>query len=111
MGQKRILVVEDNLDNRRILVYRLKRLGDFEIIEASNGHSEVVELGVMVTIKEADFPPETYHLVGVNEADPRQGRISHESPFGKALLGHKKGDVVSATTPSGKIKLKILEIE
>jgi CheY-like chemotaxis protein len=37
MAAKRILVVEDNLDNRRILVYRLKRIGDFEIIEASNG--------------------------------------------------------------------------
>jgi len=37
MGRKKILVVEDNLDNRRILVYRLKRIGDFEIIEASNG--------------------------------------------------------------------------
>jgi CheY-like chemotaxis protein len=37
MSAKRILVVEDNLDNRRILVYRLKRIGDFEIIEASNG--------------------------------------------------------------------------
>ncbi|HVN87925.1 MAG TPA: response regulator [Candidatus Binatia bacterium] len=37
MGRKRILVVEDNLDNRRILVYRLKRIGDFEIVEASNG--------------------------------------------------------------------------
>jgi two-component system cell cycle response regulator DivK len=37
MGRKRILVVEDNLDNRRILVYRLKRIGDFEIVEAGNG--------------------------------------------------------------------------
>jgi two-component system cell cycle response regulator DivK len=37
MGAKRILVVEDNLDNRRILVYRLKRIGDFEILEAANG--------------------------------------------------------------------------
>src|SRR6266436_4291159 len=37
MGRKKILVVEDNLDNRRILVYRLKRIGDFDIVEASNG--------------------------------------------------------------------------
>jgi CheY-like chemotaxis protein len=37
MAAKRILVVEDNLDNRRILVYRLKRIGEFEILEASNG--------------------------------------------------------------------------
>jgi two-component system cell cycle response regulator DivK len=43
MAGKRILVVEDNLDNRRILVYRLKRIGDFEIVEASNGQ-EALEL-------------------------------------------------------------------
>lgn len=42
MGTKRILVVEDNLDNRRILVYRLKRIGEFEIIEASNGEEALV---------------------------------------------------------------------
>ena len=40
MASKRILVVEDNLDNRRILVYRLKRIGEFEIVEASNGEEE-----------------------------------------------------------------------
>ncbi len=42
MGRKRILVVEDNLDNRRILVYRLRRIGDFDIIEASNGQEALV---------------------------------------------------------------------
>ena len=47
MGRKRILVVEDNLDNRRILVYRLRRMGDFEIVEASNGQEALalVETG------------------------------------------------------------------
>ncbi len=81
------------------------------IIETSNGQRDMVELGTRVTIQEADYPPETYHLVGVNEADPSQGRISHASPFGKAILGHKMGDEVFATTPSGQIKIKILSIE
>jgi transcription elongation factor GreA len=81
------------------------------IIEDNNGRREVVDLGARVTIQEGDYPPETYHLVGVNEADPREGRISHESPFGKAILGHKEGDVVQASTPNGEIKLKILKIE
>ncbi len=81
------------------------------LIEASNGQRDVVELGTRVTLQEGDYPPETYHLVGVNEADPREGRISHESPFGKAILGHKEGDVVKAATPNGEIKLKILKIE
>ncbi|NTU56171.1 MAG: transcription elongation factor GreA [Anaerolineales bacterium] len=73
--------------------------------------SDVVEVGARVTIQEEDFDPETFYLVGATEADPRNGKISNESPFGKALLDHKVGDVVEAETPSGKVKLKILKIE
>jgi len=73
--------------------------------------SDVVEVGGKITIQEEDYDPETYELVGATEADPRNGRISNESPFGKALLGHKVGEVVEAETPGGKIKLKILKIE
>ena len=51
-----------------------------------------------------------YRIVGSSEADPREGRISDESPVGAALLGHKKGQTVVAKTPGGDIKYKILEI-
>ncbi|HCU57989.1 MAG TPA: transcription elongation factor GreA, partial [Anaerolineaceae bacterium] len=65
-----------------------------------------------VTIKEADYPPETYHLVGRNEANPREGRISHASPIGQALLGHRVGETVVAQLPNGNtVKLEILKIE
>lgn len=74
-------------------------------------HGDVVTVGSRVTIQEEDFEPETFDLVGAKEADPRNGRISNESPFGKALLDHKVGDVVEAETPGGKIKLKILKVE
>jgi transcription elongation factor GreA len=70
-----------------------------------------VNIGDHVTIQEEDFPEETYHLVGPKEADPTKGRISHESPIGKALLGRRVGDVVSAETPGGSIQLKITRIE
>lgn len=73
--------------------------------------SGVVEVGARVTIQEEDYDPETFYLVGATEADPRNGKISNESPFGKALLGHKVGDEVEAETPGGKVKLKILKIE
>jgi len=73
--------------------------------------SDVVEVGSKVTIQEEDYDPETFDLVGATEADPRNGKISNESPFGKALLGHKAGETVEAETPSGKVKLKILKIE
>ena len=73
--------------------------------------SDVVTVGSHVTIQEGDSPPETYHVVGAKEADPRNGKISNESPIGKALIDHKVGDVVEAETPSGRIKFKILKIE
>ncbi len=74
-------------------------------------HSDEVTIGSCVTIREEDFDPETFHVVGAKEADPRNGKISNESPFGIALMGHKVGDVVEAETPGGRVKLKILKIE
>ena len=74
-------------------------------------HSDFVTVGSHVTIQEADFPPESYHVVGAKEADPRNGKISNESPIGSALIDHKVGDIVEADVPDGKIKFKILKIE
>jgi transcription elongation factor GreA len=89
-----------------------KALGNVEIIDESHDtiRNEVM-IGAHITIQEEPYPPEIYHLVGPNEADPRKGRISHESPIGKALLGHHTGDVVSVDTPSGGITVKIVKIE
>jgi len=78
------------------------------IIEKSTG--DLVTVGSHITVQEEDFDPETYYLVGAKEADPRNGKISNESPIGKALMNHKVGDVVEAETPCGKIKFKILKI-
>jgi len=73
--------------------------------------SGIVFIGSHVTIQEENFDPETYHLVGPTEADPRNGRISHESPIGRALMDKKVGDIAEAETPGGKIKFKIIKIE
>jgi transcription elongation factor GreA len=81
------------------------------VIIEKNVNRDFVSVGNHVTIQEGDFPPETYHVVGAKEADPRNGRISNESPIGRALMDHKAGDVVEADTPGGKIRLKILKIE
>lgn len=81
------------------------------IIEEMDGNRGIVTIGSQVTIQEADNPPETYHLVGQKEADPKNGRISNESPFGIALLGGQKGEEVIAETPAGQIHLKIINIE
>ncbi len=77
----------------------------------TNTSSDMVGVGSHVTIQESNFPEETYHVVGAREADPRNGRISNESPIGRALMDHKVGDIVEADTPGGKIQFKILKIE
>jgi len=81
------------------------------IIDQSEIDSDTVDVGNHVTIQEAGEPPETYHMVGAKEADPPNGRISNESPIGRALLGHRVGDDVMVETPGGQIHLKILKIE
>jgi transcription elongation factor GreA len=90
------------------LEYLLKNA---EVVEKSDLQNETVEIGAKITIQEAGYPPEVYHLVGVKEADSRNGRISHESPIGSALLGHRVDDEVIAKTPAGEIHLRILKIE
>jgi transcription elongation factor GreA len=81
------------------------------IIKQDDGLRDEVALGRKVTVQEDDFEPEVYSMVGAKEADSRNGKISYESPFGRALMGHKVGDEVEAETPGGKIRLKILKIE
>jgi transcription elongation factor GreA len=81
------------------------------IIDTSDKVREVVQVGATVTVEEEGYPPEVYMLVGVKEADPRNGRISNESPVGRALLGARVGDVVSVITPAGSMRLKILQID
>ncbi len=71
----------------------------------------VVDLGSRVTVQEEGFEPETYVIVGPVEADPEKGYISNESPLGRALLGHKAGDVVEVKAPAGTFKVKILKVE
>jgi transcription elongation factor GreA len=81
------------------------------IIEASVGQRDQVDVGATVTVQEEDYDPETYYIVGAKEADPRNGRISNESPIGRALMGGRVGDVVTAETPGGQLNLKIIKIE
>jgi transcription elongation factor GreA len=81
------------------------------VIIEKNANQDVVAIGCHVTIQEKGNPPETYHVVGVKEADPRNGKISNESPIGRAIMDHKVSDVVEVETPGGKVKFKIVKIE
>jgi transcription elongation factor GreA len=81
------------------------------IVNASSVPKDVVSVGVSVTVQEGTLEPEVYYMVGAQEADPRSGKISHESPIGRALMDHLVGDKVEVETPGGKIELYILKIE
>jgi len=79
---------------------------------SNDGPSDEVRLGSQVTIREdGGDDDETYTIVGAAEANPREGKISHESPIGAALLGHKKGDNVRVETPAGIIVFKVKRIK
>ena len=82
------------------------------IDDANSGNTQPGEVGMgcEVTIQAESDPPETYRLVGAAEADPRNGKISNESPMGAALLGHRVGDRVSIASPGGEWEVVIKEI-
>lgn len=72
--------------------------------------SDEVSPGCRFTVKDEDGDVEEYHFVGSQEADPMNGKISDEAPFGKAMLGRKIGDIVEVEAPAGISKYEILEI-
>ena len=86
-------------------------LKNVEIIKDIKGAAKTVVVGVKVKVYDEEFEEEDeYHVVGSTEADPVNNKISDESPVGRALLGHKVGDVVTVEAPAGDIKLKIVKI-
>jgi transcription elongation factor GreA len=76
--------------------------------QASNGE---VGMGSTVRFAEDGEDEETYRIVGSTEADPKAGRVSFESAVGKALIGHRVGDVVRIDTPGGAYSVRITAIE
>jgi transcription elongation factor GreA len=85
-------------------------LKNAQIIE-NNGNKDTVMLGCRVTVQEEGYEMETFHLVGSPEADPSNGRISNESPLGRALVGKRVNDMVDVVTPGGITTFTILKIE
>jgi len=73
--------------------------------------ADLVQIGSTVTIKEDGVKPEVYTIVGAAEANPREGRISNESPIGKAILNHRVGDEVQVEAPAGMYKVTIMKID
>ena len=81
------------------------------IDEGAHSAADGVQLGCHVTVVNPEGKKEQFFLVGSAEAKPAAGRISNESPMGKALLGHRIGESVDVTTPSGKLTFTIKAIK
>ena len=82
------------------------------IVEKGSEASDVVSIGSRVRVQDLeDDSEEEFQIVGSQEIDPMNGRISDDSPFGFALKGHRVGDIVTVEAPAGELKFKILSLE
>lgn len=108
------LDLRDAMDALALLEGRIGELrallASAEAIEDGASRDGIVRLGARIKIRHADGEEASYLLVSPAEADPRRGRISEESPIGRALVGRKKNDEVTADTPSGPERLVVLDV-
>jgi len=105
---------EDAKNEQAFVEGEIMRLEDIlnhaQIIETS-GKLDTIVLGAKVTVKEkGQKGTETFYLVGPAEANPKDGKISHHSPMGKALMGKKVGEAVTVKAPDGNIVFEIKKI-
>ncbi len=92
-------------------IIELEKMLENVVLIEENVATDSVTVGVTVTVFDVEFGEElTYRVVGSAEADPMNGLISDDSPVGKALLGSKVGDEVTAEAPAGELKFKIVGI-
>jgi transcription elongation factor GreA len=89
-----------------------ERLLSARVITKKEISKDQVSVGSKVRLRDiAANKTFEYHIVGSAEANPAENKLSNESPVGKAIIGHKKGDVVEVSAPRGALKFKILEIK
>jgi len=89
-----------------------ERLASARVIEKREISKDVVSVGSTVRLRDVDAKQTVeYRIVGSAEANPAELKLSNESPVGRAIIGHKKGETIEVTTPRGSLKYKILEIK
>jgi len=79
--------------------------------KAKKNKTGVIQVGSTITISEEGADPEKYTIVGAAEANPREGRISNESPIGRTVLNHRAGEELTVEAPGGTFKVKIIKVE
>ena len=107
---------DDAKNEQAMLEHRIlqleERLRDARVIEKKEIPKDVVGIGSKVRLKDMETNKTIeYHIVGSAEANPAEAKLSNESPVGKAIIGHKKGEVVEVAAPRGSLKFKIIEIK
>jgi transcription elongation factor GreA len=105
---------DDAKNEQAMLEHRIaqleERLLSARVISKKEISKDTVSVGATVKLKDmATNKSVEYHIVGSAEANPSENKLSNESPVGKAILGHKKGEVVEVAAPRGALKFKILE--
>ncbi|MCC7440616.1 MAG: transcription elongation factor GreB [Bdellovibrionales bacterium] len=88
-----------------------RRLDALEIVDPAILSGDRVRFGATVTVADEEGKERVYRIVGIDETDPRAGRISWISPIGRALLQKRAGDAVNVLTPKGEVELEILRVE
>ena len=89
-----------------------ERLASARVIEKREISKDVVSVGSTVRLRDVDAKQTVeYRIVGSAEANPAELKLSNESPVGRAIIGHKKGETIEVATPRGSLKYKILEIK
>ena len=107
---------DDAKNEQMLLEHRIatleERLRHARVIDKKDIAKDVVSVGSKVKLRDVDAKQTVeYYIVGSAEANPAQNKLSNESPVGKAIIGHKKGETVEVTAPRGTLKFKILEIK
>jgi transcription elongation factor GreB len=103
-GKRRLRQIDSRI---RFLSKRIER---FEVINPSEVKSDRILFGATVTISDEEENEKTYQIVGLDETDPKVGKVSWISPLARALMNNKVGDVVSLKTPLGEKDLEIVRI-
>ena len=88
-----------------------KRLDDAVVVKQEEGAHVEVRFGARVQVVDENEKRSVYSIVGPDEANPSEGKISFQSPLGKALMKRKVGDTVTVTRPAGEIDLEVVAIE
>ena len=96
--------------DRRIQFLR-DRLGNMDVVDLSSQDQDSVHFGATVTIADPEGNERIYKIVGVDESQPSEGKVSFISPVARALISAREGDVVSLELPSGTTELEILSID